>query len=74
MQLYGVRNLTMGLTTLGVWYSGDRRALGFALLAGFPNALIDGFVSRWQIGGGEWAHWAFVPLGLGLAAGVLGWL
>ncbi|KAI0132715.1 hypothetical protein BJ170DRAFT_259307 [Xylariales sp. AK1849] len=74
IQMYGARDLTIGLTTLAVWSTGDRRALGFIMLASIPLAVVDGLVSRWQVGGGEWAHWGVIPVGLVLGAGLLGWV
>ncbi|KAI1848198.1 hypothetical protein JX265_011756 [Neoarthrinium moseri] len=74
MRIYGARTLTMGLTTLIVWARGDRTTLGYLMFAGIPVALVDGFVSRWQIGGGEWGHWGFIGVSLGLSAGLLGYI
>jgi hypothetical protein len=75
MQLYGARNLSMGLATVAVWSAGaDPRSLGWMVLANVPVALMDGLVSRWQIGGGEWGHWFFVLVSFGLAGGLLGYI
>lgn len=71
--MYGGRDIALGLMTLAVWARGDRRTLGLTMLASLPIALVDGFVSRDQIGGGEWGHWVFVGIGAGLAAGMLEW-
>jgi hypothetical protein len=73
LQMYGARNIAMGLSTLAVWCSGDRRTLGWVMLAGIPLATIDGFVTRQLTGIGEWGHWSFIPVSLGLAGGLLGW-
>lgn len=74
MQIYGARNVAIGLTSLFIWASGDRRALGLAMFAGLPMAIVDGFVSKAQIGSGEWGHWGFAPVAIALGAGLLGWL
>ncbi|KAI0125749.1 hypothetical protein BJ170DRAFT_446035 [Xylariales sp. AK1849] len=72
LQMHGARNLTKGLMMLGIWYSGDYTTLGYAMLAQMPVAIVDGFMSRSQIGGGEWGHWPFALVGLGLGLGCLG--
>ncbi|KAK6198211.1 hypothetical protein LQW54_010488 [Pestalotiopsis sp. IQ-011] len=71
LRMYGGRDIALGLMTLAVWARGDRRTLGYTMLASLPIALVDGFVSRDQIGGGEWGHWVFVGIGGALAAGCL---
>lgn len=73
IRMSGVRTLTMSLTTIAVWCTADRRTLGYVLLSGIPVALIDGFISRWQIEGMEWGHWIFVPVSFGLGARLVGW-
>ena len=70
--IYGARDLALGLAMLGVWYTGHRKALGWVVLAVLPVVIVDGFASRHQTGGGEWNHWAFAPVGLGLGVGLLG--
>lgn len=72
MQIYGSRNVAVGLTTLAIWSSGDRHLLGLVMFALTQIAIVDGFVSRAQIGRGQWNHWVFAILGAGLGAGVLG--
>lgn len=72
--LYGARDLSLGLTVLSLWYNGHRKALGWVILAIFPIVIIDGLTSLYQIRGGEWNHWAFVPVCLGLGAGLLEWI
>lgn len=71
LRMYGGRDIALGLMTLAVWARGDRRTLGYTMLASLPIALVDGFVSRDQIGSGEWGHWVFVGIGGALAAGCL---
>ena len=72
--LYGARDLALGVAMLGVWYTGHRKALGWVTLAGSSLAIFDGFVSRYQIGRGEWNHWSILPPCVGLAAGLLDWI
>ena len=70
MQLYGIRNIVLGLSIFAVWWSGDSRTLGLVVLADSLVAFGDGFVQRAVCGRGEWQHWSFLPVGWGLA-GVL---
>jgi hypothetical protein len=74
MRMYGTRNIMMGLSILGNWYFDQRQALAIILLAVVQVSVVDGFVSRFQIGGNEWGHWRFAPAGLVLAAGLLEWI
>lgn len=74
VQLCGARALAYGLATLGAWSAGDRKALGWVVLAGVPLLLVDGLVYRFQTGGGEWNHWCWVPVGLAVGMGLLGWV
>lgn len=72
LRMYGVRQAGIGLTSLALWWAGEHRLMGVLMLVNTPIAIVDGFVSRWQTGGGEWGHWGFMPLGLLLTAGLLG--
>lgn len=71
-RMYGVRQAVLGLSGLALWWAGEHRLMGVLMLVNAPVAIVDGFVSRWQTGGGEWGHWGFIPLGLVLTAGLLG--
>lgn len=69
---YAVRQACMGLTSLALWWAGDHRLMGALMLVNTPIAIVDGLVSRWLTGGGEWGHWGFMPLAMVLTAGLLG--
>lgn len=71
-RMTGVRQTVLGLSVLALWWAGEHRLMGVIMLVNSPVAIVDGFVSRWQTGGGEWGHWGFIPLGLVLTAGLLG--
>ncbi|KAM0715038.1 hypothetical protein Q7P37_009503 [Cladosporium fusiforme] len=73
LRIYGARDIAIGLPTLIAWYFGHRKILGWLMIVGIITTGVDGWVSRLQIGGGEWRHWAFAPLGFGLGGGMLGW-
>ncbi|KAK4935473.1 hypothetical protein LTR10_023489 [Elasticomyces elasticus] len=72
--MQGARNLAYGFTTLAIWYTGHREPLGYAAFAGMFIVLVDGFVARYQLGRGEWNHWAFAPVSVAVGAGLLGWI
>lgn len=71
VRIYGVRQASMGLASLALWWAGEHRLMGVFMLVNTPIAIVDGFVSRWQTGGGEWGHWGFIPVGLVLTVGLL---
>ncbi|KAJ0120628.1 hypothetical protein J7T55_015358 [Diaporthe amygdali] len=72
VQMYGVRQATMGLASLALWAAGEHRLMGVLMLVNSPIAIVDGMVSRWLVGAGEWGHWGFIPIGMMLTAGLLG--
>ena len=79
MRLFGIRDLSLGLTVLAIWYYGEGvrgyKTLGWGMLAGALLPLTDGFVSRSMVRGPEWTmHWPFVPVMAGVGAGLLGWI
>ena len=63
----------MGLMTSIAWYNGDRKMMGYALLAAGTVAGVDGLISLRQCGGGQWKHWSFLPVLGGLGVGLLAW-
>lgn len=72
MRLFGVRDMTIGLITLTVWRSGDRKTLATTIAFGTLLAVMDGFVNRINVQGGEWKHWVFVPMGAFISGGIFG--
>lgn len=62
MIIYGARDLFMGLAIHSAAYFGDRKALGWILIAGSGVAFVDGAVCRAQVGKGEWNHWSYAPV------------
>ncbi|CAD0091546.1 unnamed protein product [Aureobasidium vineae] len=73
MQLYGVRNIALGLMILAVRTLADSRTLGWVLMTDILVAIGDGFVQKRCTGGGEWKHWSFVPVGVGMGMLLLGY-
>lgn len=78
-RIFGARDLAVGITTFAIWWSGRKangntknHLLGVAMLSGALMVVTDGFVSRSVIGKGEWTHWGFAPLNIGLGLGLLG--
>jgi len=76
MVIYGPGDLFMGLAIHAAAYFGDRKTLGWILIAGSSVAFVDGAVCRARIGRGEWNHWGYAPFltAVGIAlVGVLDW-
>ena len=74
VRLFGARDLAIGVTAMALWYYGHRKSLGAAILSGAILTVTDGIVSGQVIGKGQWIHWGFVPLNLGLGLGLLEWI
>lgn len=72
MRIYGSRNIAITYLILLAHRTGDRKLTGLSLAVGVYMALVDGFVSRSVIGGGEWSHWGFIPVVGSVVAGLLG--
>jgi hypothetical protein len=72
MRVYGARNISMGLAQGITAYFGHAKAVAWILIANSITAIVDGFVSKDQIGGGEWNHWGFLSVSFGLASLLLG--
>jgi hypothetical protein len=72
MRIYGARNIAMGLSTAITAYLGHTTALGCIFFGNSIVAVVDGFVSRDQIGRGEWNHWGFLSISFGLGSALLG--
>ena len=81
LQIFGIRDLALGLSVLAAWYHGCRhgdntgyKTLGSILLLGCLVSITDGLVSRKVIGKGEWRHWGFVPVLAGLGLALTEWI
>jgi len=61
MTVYGVRDIFTGLAIYATAYFGNRKALGWILIAGSGVAFADGVVC-WNQGKGEWNHWGYAPM------------
>ncbi|GFZ50537.1 hypothetical protein JCM24511_08294 [Saitozyma sp. JCM 24511] len=72
MRVYGGRNIALGLSMAIPAYFGHRKALGWMVLGSSVVAIVDGFVSRDVIGGGEWGHWGILPITMALGAALVG--
>jgi hypothetical protein len=70
-RLLAARNTVISMTLLAIWYRGDRKLLGWAmlLLGSFP--VVDAMVSYNLIGGGLGNHLPVVPVALGLGVALL---
>lgn len=72
--IYGLRNILLGLLTITIRLSGDRRLMGWSMLIGALEPLGDGMIQYSLNGVGVMRHLMIVPFSLGLSAGLLGWL
>lgn len=77
-RVYGVRNMSMGLINLAIWWngrkSGDvawRHALGWAMIMNLGTPIVDGMMCEAQGKTSGWKHWVFVPVAAALGAGLL---
>ena len=72
--LYAVRDLFMAVAIYAGAYFGDRRTLGWTLIAGGAVAFADGAVCRAEAGKGEWNHWGYAPMLVAVGGLLLGML
>lgn len=72
MRIWGIRNLSFGTLLLIIWVGGDMRLMAQSLLVSILLPVMDGWVSRRLIGGGELQHWVFPPILGFVAAGLFG--
>ena len=68
--IYGVRDIFMGLAIYATAWFGSARALGWILVAVGGVGVADGVVCL-QMGGGEWNHWGYAPVVMGIGALIL---
>ncbi|KAK5114526.1 hypothetical protein LTR62_002461 [Meristemomyces frigidus] len=71
-RLFAIREFFLGTTILTCWVLGKPEVMGWLLLGVMPVVAVDGIVQTAQTGGGEWRHWGFVPVLVGLGMGLLG--
>lgn len=69
--LYGVRDIFMGVIIYIAAYFGDRKTLGWTLIATSGIVFSDG-VLCWNQGKGVWNHWSYVPMLIGQGRILLG--
>ena len=74
MRIWGIRNITVSSLLAVIWYTGDANLMGRALCAVMGIPIVDGFVSRGLIGGGETQHWSFPPVIAVIIAGLFGYI
>ncbi|KAF5023433.1 hypothetical protein F66182_4533 [Fusarium sp. NRRL 66182] len=74
MRIWGVRNISVGLMIGLIWTTNDETLMAKGLCAALPLPIMDGFVSRMLIGGGEFQHWIFPPVLISMAAMLFGWV
>jgi hypothetical protein len=72
MLVYGVRDVAFGAALLATAYHGHPKAMGCIVLAGALVPLVDGVVNGWNVTGGRWKHWRFVPVSVLLGVPAMG--
>ncbi|KAK2753457.1 hypothetical protein FQN54_007847 [Arachnomyces sp. PD_36] len=72
MLFYGARDAFMAAALFVTAYYGNRKALGWLLIAAGAVAGVDGYAVNNQIGTGEWNHWGYAPVITTLGALLLG--
>ena len=73
-QMYSVRQLTIGLSSLAMWYTGSSEALGLSMLGGCLVAATDGMVSKDVTGHHILGHWVAFPISLFMGSALLHWI
>lgn len=74
MRIYGMRNICVSSLMGLISTTGDETLMAMGLASVTMLGIVDGFVSRQLIGGGEWNHWSVSLVAGGLVAGLLGYL
>lgn len=70
--IYGVRDVYMGVVIYIAACFGDRKTLGWIVVATSCVALADGAICWIQQGKGQWNHWSYAPMLVGLGSLLLG--
>jgi hypothetical protein len=74
MVLYGAKDLFMGTAIFASTWFGTRKSAGMILIAGGLCAGVDGVVVKNEAGTGEWNHWGYGSVMVGLGGSMLGLL
>ena len=71
--LYAVRDVFMAMviSAAALYDTEDGRTLAWALIAGGFTASSDGFIAKATVGIGQWDHWGYAPLLLGVGSYLL---
>jgi hypothetical protein len=72
-RMTGIRNVGMTYLLYLISTTDDERLMGLAMLVGAAQAFGDGVVSRVLTGGGAANHWPFIPVIVGVCAGLMGY-
>ena len=70
--IYGVRDVYMGIVIYIAAYFGDSKTLGWIVIASSCVAFADGAICWIQQGKGQWNHWGYVLMLIGLGSLLLG--
>lgn len=72
--VYAARDLALGFGLTSAAYYGHKEIMGWSMMGVACIGLLDGFVSKGNREGGQWKHWFFVGLSLGLSAACFGYI
>lgn len=72
MRIWGIRNVAFGSVLACIWATGDTNLVGKTIAVSIILPIMDGFVVRSLVGGGELQHWVFPPILAIVAAGLFG--
>lgn len=72
LHFYAARNAFMGLGIYVAAYAGERSVLGALVVLGGGVAFADGLACKVDTGRGEWDHWGYAPVLVGVGLGLLG--
>lgn len=69
--MFAATRVVLGITGLAMWWEENYRAMGVSMTVGTLMAAVDGWVSKGVTEQGQWGHWGFAPVGLGVGLGLL---
>jgi hypothetical protein len=71
LQMNAATRITLGFTSVAMWYYRDYRAMGWSMIGGCVMAVVDGWVADRMGLSNKWVHWGFAPVGVAIGGGLL---
>lgn len=72
--VFAARDLALGFGITSAAYYGHKEIMGWSMVGVAVIAALDGTVSRGNVKGGEWKHWTWIGISLGLASACFGYV